>query len=534
MHADYTEEIAVLKQHLSENPESMLFARMAERYLQMDDVQQAIGICEQGLDHHPNYASGYFVLAKCYYKQQQFNEAERRLKKAIFLDPKFLMAHKLYGDLMTKIGWQKSSETSYRKILEIDPLDENVKGLLSSIPKGEQAPEIAEPILEKSVEPHLPIVDSLPEEPAKDLLLDEPLIAKPEPEIEPPVTRDVSVPQSLFEEDSFVSSPLDEEDLLPDLDEQATSKYTNEGFAQEEMRFSEILDDLFSASILEEERKEAEVRNVLEKAAESESAGLDASELEAARKIIIEQRSEIPSDEEILEATKIYIPDVEEEETPIDALKPEGPVDILSNLSAPVTDVLEGETHDRTESGPAKDKITNEPPEMAPMELEEDAPFIPNDSFVSPASEETFEVPNFDAIPENDIDDQTEDFSSFLTALDEKESVEEKFDLEQTTLERQPEPQLFEEPEEEQEEEPFTQMSAESEEEDKMMPGTHVDLSRPKEKFVTPTLGEIYAAQGQYAKAINVFELLLKKHPDNEWYKTKLDYLKNRLTEEEN
>ncbi len=294
------------------------------------------------------------------------------------------------------------------------------------------------------------------------------------------------------------------------------------------------MDDLFSASILEEERKEAEVRNVLEKAAESESAGLDASELEAARKIIIEQRSEIPSDEEILEATKIYIPDVEEEETPIDALKPEGPVDILSNLSAPVTDVLEGETHDRTESGPAKDKITNEPPEMAPMELEEDAPFIPNDSFVSPASEETFEVPNFDAIPENDIDDQTEDFSSFLTALDEKESVEEKFDLEQTTLERQPEPQLFEEPEEEQEEEPFTQMSAESEEEDKMMPGTHVDLSRPKEKFVTPTLGEIYAAQGQYAKAINVFELLLKKHPDNEWYKTKLDYLKNRLTEEEN
>ncbi len=55
---------------------------------------------------------------------------------------------------------------------------------------------------------------------------------------------------------------------------------------------------------------------------------------------------------------------------------------------------------------------------------------------------------------------------------------------------------------------------------------------KTKEKFVTPTLGEIYAAQGQYAKAISVFELLLKKNPDNEWYKTKLEYLRKRLAEE--
>jgi tetratricopeptide (TPR) repeat protein len=43
---------------------------------------------------------------------------------------------------------------------------------------------------------------------------------------------------------------------------------------------------------------------------------------------------------------------------------------------------------------------------------------------------------------------------------------------------------------------------------------------RTKEKFVTPTLGEIYAAQGQYEKAIDVFEMLSKRHPENEWYQT--------------
>ena len=52
-----------------------------------------------------------------------------------------------------------------------------------------------------------------------------------------------------------------------------------------------------------------------------------------------------------------------------------------------------------------------------------------------------------------------------------------------------------------------------------------------KEKIVTPTLGEIYAAQHQYSKAISVYELLMKKDPDNETYKQKIDYLYKKLEE---
>lgn len=58
--------------------------------------------------------------------------------------------------------------------------------------------------------------------------------------------------------------------------------------------------------------------------------------------------------------------------------------------------------------------------------------------------------------------------------------------------------------------------------------------SQPRDKIVTPTLGEIYAAQGQYAKAIGVFELLSKKDPANRQYRDKIDYLKKRLQETQN
>ena len=48
-------------------------------------------------------------------------------------------------------------------------------------------------------------------------------------------------------------------------------------------------------------------------------------------------------------------------------------------------------------------------------------------------------------------------------------------------------------------------------------------------KIVTPTLGEIYTAQGQYDKALAVFEELLQKDPDNERYKEKIADLKNKI-----
>ncbi len=50
--------------------------------------------------------------------------------------------------------------------------------------------------------------------------------------------------------------------------------------------------------------------------------------------------------------------------------------------------------------------------------------------------------------------------------------------------------------------------------------------------IVTPTLGEIYAAQGHYAKAIGVYEILLKKDPQNEAYREKIQYLKKKLAEQ--
>lgn len=50
------------------------------------------------------------------------------------------------------------------------------------------------------------------------------------------------------------------------------------------------------------------------------------------------------------------------------------------------------------------------------------------------------------------------------------------------------------------------------------------------QKIVSPTLGEIYAAQGQYGKAIRVYEILLGKYPEEaDEYRRKIGELKIKL-----
>lgn len=56
-------------------------------------------------------------------------------------------------------------------------------------------------------------------------------------------------------------------------------------------------------------------------------------------------------------------------------------------------------------------------------------------------------------------------------------------------------------------------------------------MQREKEKIITPTLGEIYAAQHQYSKAIGVYEILRRIDPENVLYHQKIEYLQKKLEE---
>lgn len=463
MQENITAEIKKLNDHLQQHPTSMLFARLADKYLHVQEIDKAIDLCQHGLRHHPNYSSAYFVLAKCFLARKQYDEAERRLKRVLSLEPTFLKAHKLYSDLMAEIGWAQSSEASLKKIHEIDPLFPLQLAADSAIPEPE--PITPSPALELESVVEAYTVDKL--------VSDEAIYAEPEPSrSESPVT------------------------MTSDFEDELSTDLAGDDFEREEARFSEILDDLFSPRMAEEERLEIETRSSLERVADRDYTAKPVTPLYHDENYRPPERPKPLEPPRPVEPPP-YVPKVEPRPPAVE----------------PRNSLLFDE--------PAEEPIDK------PLEIPK-TPTLPASPFSSLEAEmnderEPFALDAADSVPFNS---EEEDYSSFLSALDDMSGTEEGISFDSELLQPEEEPISFDHPDE-----TYTQAEPPVDDMDALVNSKN-RAEKPKEKFVTPTLGEIYAAQGQYAKAINVFELLLKKNPENEWYKTKLDYLRKKLQED--
>lgn len=379
-------DVEFLESYLNEHPESILFARLADVYLHQDRVDQAIQVCEEGIKKHPYYATGHFVLGKSYMAKKLFEQAEKEFKRVLLFDPKFLAAHKLYGDLMKEIGWENTCEMSYKKILQIDPLDEHARSVVGEyILEGEQRSE---------------------SKAASGASMPDDTSARPESESGAGVDLDAVSP---------ISVSAEEEDMLFDETEVSTE----------------------------------EVIKAQAPAETKEATGIDDAEAEEFSFIL----DDIFKDEVVEGGTE---------------KKP----------SAPES------TETSTENGAA-----NEEPDPFLADLQ----MPPETAYQPPAKPEIRQVSEPPAEPEPDPFEDI--FKEPLSGPG-------------------PESQAKPVPPE-----PYPQSPP-------------VPTKKKKgDKIVTPTLGEIYAAQGQYSKALDVFETLIKKHPDNEFYIQKIAMLKQKLAE---
>lgn len=127
------EEQKYLEGKLKHNPDSILFARLAELYLSFDRIEDAVKLCEDGIRKHPSYVTGHYILSKCYLRQNKLENAKKELRRVLYYDPYYIAAHRDYGDLMDKEGWANTAIDSYGKILEVDPLNKAVRGRFQEI-----------------------------------------------------------------------------------------------------------------------------------------------------------------------------------------------------------------------------------------------------------------------------------------------------------------------------------------------------------------------------------------------------------------
>ncbi len=84
--AELDERIIKCNKILEQNPNSQIFAALAEAYRKKGELDKAFRSCQNGLRIHPNYASGHMVMARINFDKGLYDWAEIEVLKATELE----------------------------------------------------------------------------------------------------------------------------------------------------------------------------------------------------------------------------------------------------------------------------------------------------------------------------------------------------------------------------------------------------------------------------------------------------------------
>jgi predicted regulator of Ras-like GTPase activity (Roadblock/LC7/MglB family) len=131
--AELDDRIAKCQKILDADPNSQIFAALAEAYRKKRMVDKALDVCRKGLELHPDYSSAYIVLSKIFMDQGNFKEADRQLSNAIRIGGRTRSSDILQSEILIKLGQREKARTILGKLQKSDPQNDTVRRLLVSI-----------------------------------------------------------------------------------------------------------------------------------------------------------------------------------------------------------------------------------------------------------------------------------------------------------------------------------------------------------------------------------------------------------------
>ena len=95
----YTSEIEKLEARYRENPKGRNFAPLADAYRKAGLVDNAIELCQAGLQLHPDYVSGHIVHGRCLVDKKDDTGADAVFRRVLELDPENILALKVLAEI---------------------------------------------------------------------------------------------------------------------------------------------------------------------------------------------------------------------------------------------------------------------------------------------------------------------------------------------------------------------------------------------------------------------------------------------------
>ncbi len=118
---------------LADNPQSQVFAALAEAYRRRGEFGRAFAVCKSGIKHHPDYAPAHIVMAKLYLHQKMLPDAERSLQRAIELEGQTRITDMLEAELFMEMDDLPHAQAVLDRLRLMDPSNQVVDELYGKL-----------------------------------------------------------------------------------------------------------------------------------------------------------------------------------------------------------------------------------------------------------------------------------------------------------------------------------------------------------------------------------------------------------------
>ncbi|NLI14739.1 MAG: tetratricopeptide repeat protein [candidate division Zixibacteria bacterium] len=150
--SEIDERIAKCQKILDADPNSQIFAALADAYRKKGLFAKAYEICSKGIEKHPDYGSAYIVMAKISLDQGNHAEAAYQLQRAVAVGGRTRSVDVLEAEILMMQGQINRARHILEKLHISDPKNDTVNNLilkLESLPAAGNA-AVVEPVAAES------------------------------------------------------------------------------------------------------------------------------------------------------------------------------------------------------------------------------------------------------------------------------------------------------------------------------------------------------------------------------------------------
>ncbi len=115
------------------DPESKIFAPLAEAHRKAGNLEHAFEIAKKGTEDHPEFASGLVTFSRILIDMNERDKAIVHLKMATEMSPDNFLAHKLLGETYINLKLPVKALQVFKMALYLDPMDEFAKKMVKKL-----------------------------------------------------------------------------------------------------------------------------------------------------------------------------------------------------------------------------------------------------------------------------------------------------------------------------------------------------------------------------------------------------------------